>query len=86
MLDEPEAALSPLKQLSLLSMICEVIKQGNAQFLIATHSPILMGIPGAILYEISDDEMKQVAFEETDHYRITKTFLTNPDFYLRHMK
>ncbi|MEO5894013.1 MAG: AAA family ATPase [Ferruginibacter sp.] len=85
LLDEPEAALSPLKQLSLISYILEVLKEKNAQFIIATHSPILMGIPGASLYEIQETEMKLVGYKETDHYRITKTFLDNPDHYLRHL-
>lgn len=86
LLDEPEAALSPLKQLSLIAFILEVLKNKNAQFIIATHSPILMGIPGATLYEIQDDSMQPVKFEETDHYRITKTFLDNPQSYLRHLE
>jgi predicted ATPase len=86
LLDEPEAALSPLKQLSLIAFILEVLKSNNAQFIIATHSPILMGIPGATLYEIQEDGMQQVKFEETDHYRITKSFLDNPQSYLRHLK
>lgn len=84
LLDEPEAALSPIKQLALIAFLLEVLKGGNIQILIATHSPILMGIPGAKIYEIQEDGMKQVAYKETDHYRITKTFLDNPDFYLRH--
>lgn len=84
-LDEPEAALSPLKQLSLISLILEITKTNNAQFIIATHSPILMGIPNALLYEIQEDSMKAVEFKETDHYRITKTFLDNPEYYLRHL-
>ncbi len=83
LLDEPEAALSPLKQLSLIFLILEVLKKGNTQFIISTHSPILMGIPEALIYEISDDTMEQVSYKETDHYRITKTFLDNPDYYLR---
>jgi predicted ATPase len=82
-LDEPEAALSPLKQLSLIFFIAEVLKNGNTQFIISTHSPMLMGIPGALIYEIQEDSMKQVSYEETDHYRITKNFLNNPDSYLR---
>jgi len=86
LLDEPEAALSPIKQLSLMALIMEILKGGNAQFIISTHSPILMGIPDARLYEIREDEMRQVEYKETDHYRITKTFLDNPDFYLRHFK
>jgi predicted ATPase len=85
-LDEPEAALSPLKQLSLIAFILDVLKSGNAQFIIATHSPILMGIPEAILYEIREDGMQSVSYKETDHYRITKTFLDNPQYYLRHLE
>lgn len=85
LLDEPEAALSPLKQLSLMSFILEVLKDNNAQFIIATHSPILMGIPGASLYEIQETNMKLVPYTETDHYRITKGFLENPEHYLRYL-
>ncbi len=85
LLDEPEAALSPLKQLSLISFILEVLKGNNAQFIISTHSPILMGIPGALLYEIQSDGMHPVDFTDTEHYRITKTFLDNPQGYLRHL-
>ena len=84
LLDEPEAALSPLKQLSLMAFILEVLKNKNTQFIIATHSPMLMGLPGATLYEIQEDGMRRVDYKETDHYRITKTFLDNPDHYLRH--
>jgi predicted ATPase len=85
LLDEPEAALSPLKQLSLMFFIMEILKNGNTQFIISTHSPILMGIPGALIYEIQEDSMNAVEYKETDHYRITKTFLNNPDQYLNHM-
>ncbi len=85
LLDEPEAALSPLKQLSLISLIMEIVKMKNAQFIIATHSPILMGIPGATIYEIQENGMNEVPYTETDHYRITKTFLDNPSHYLRHL-
>ena len=86
LLDEPEAALSPLKQLSLVAFILEVLKENNTQFLIATHSPILMGIPNALLYEIREEGMERVAFRETDHYRITKRFLDDPESYLRHLR
>jgi predicted ATPase len=86
LLDEPEAALSPLKQLSLLAFILEVLKKGSAQFIIATHSPILMGIPDASLYEIQEDGMALVGYKETDHFRITKRFLDNPESYLRHLR
>ena len=86
LLDEPEAALSPLRQLSLIAFMLEAAKNNNTQFIIATHSPILMGIPHANLYEIHEDNMQQVSYKETDHYRITKTFLDNPDYYLRHLE
>jgi predicted ATPase len=86
LLDEPEAALSPVKQLSLIAFVLEVLKENNTQFLIATHSPILMGIPGALLYEIREEGMERVAFRETDHYRVTKRFLDDPESYLRHLR
>jgi predicted ATPase len=86
LLDEPEAALSPLKQLSLIAFILDVLKKDSSQFIIATHSPILMGLPDATLYEIQEDGMQPVNYKETDHYRITKTFLDNPEHYLRHLR
>jgi predicted ATPase len=85
LLDEPEAALSPLKQLSLLSFIMERLKKGDAQFIIATHSPIIMGLPKATLYQILETGMNKVKFRETEHYSITKNFLDNPDAFLRYL-
>lgn len=85
LLDEPEAALSPIKQLSLLFLIKEILKTENAQFIVSTHSPIMMGFPEAAIYEIKEDGMQKVKYDETEHYKITKTFLNNPDHYLRHM-
>lgn len=85
LLDEPEAALSPLKQLSLIFLIVEILKNKNTQFIISTHSPILMGIPEAWIYEIKEESMERVNYKETDHYRITSTFLNDPDHYLRHL-
>ena len=85
LLDEPEAALSPSKQLSLLYFIKEHLKNNNSQFIVATHSPMLMAYPGAAIYQISDDTMKRVNFEDTEHYSITRSFLNNPDAYLRHL-
>ncbi|MDP5060617.1 MAG: AAA family ATPase [Maribacter sp.] len=86
LLDEPEAALSPSKQLSLLYFIKEHLKNNMSQFIVATHSPMLMAYPGATIYQISDDTMKKVDFEETEHYSITRSFLNNPDAYLRHLE
>jgi predicted ATPase len=85
LLDEPEAALSPSKQLSLLYFIKEHLKSNISQFIIATHSPMLIAYPGATIYQISDDGMKKVSFEDTEHYSITRSFLNNPEAYLRHL-
>lgn len=85
LLDESEAALSPLKQLSLMTFILDVLKDGNAQFIMAAHPPILMGIPEARLYEITDQGMNGVDYKDTEHCRITKTFLYRPEVYLRQL-
>lgn len=86
LLDEPEAALSPLKQLSLLYFIQEHLRQFTSQFIIATHSPMLMAYPGATLYEVNGEGMKAVTLEETEHYAITRSFLNDPSAYLRHLR
>lgn len=72
--DEPEAALSPQRQLTLLVEIYECAKEG-AQFIIATHSPILLGIPGAEILSFDGGRIHSCEYEETDSYRITKMFL-----------
>jgi predicted ATPase len=76
-LDEPEAALSPQRQLAVLSRIHDLIED-SSQFLIATHSPILMAYPDALIYECGPEGIRQVAYEETEHYEVTKSFLENP--------
>lgn len=86
LLDEPEAALSPSRQLSLIYYIHEHLQQNMSQFIIATHSPIVMAFPGATLYEITGKGMRQVALEDTEHYSLTKTFLNDPQAYLRFLK
>lgn len=73
-LDEPEAALSPMRQMALLSRLGVLVRM-RSQFLIATHSPILLAYPDATIYECSPDGLRCVAYEETEHYRITKDFL-----------
>lgn len=77
-LDEPEAALSPTRQLALLARMRELIEQGS-QFIIATHSPILMGYPGARILAIGPDGLSPKAFRETEHYCVTRRFLNDPD-------
>jgi len=74
--DEPEAALSPMKLLELLIIIDDLVNK-NSQFIISTHSPILMAYPKAEIYEIDGSKLKLTAFEETKHYSITKYFILN---------
>jgi len=78
LLDEPEAALSPMRQMELLCHIDALVKQ-DSQFLISTHSPILMTYPGAEIWELSEEGMRQVSYRETEHYRISKRFLEDPE-------
>lgn len=78
LLDEPEASLSPSRQLSLLARIHDLTKQ-NSQFIIATHSPILMAFPGARIYQFGDDGIAPIAYKETEHYQVSKYFLNNPE-------
>lgn len=75
-LDEPEAALSPSRQMSLICLINQLIEK-NSQFIIATHSPILMAFPNATIYQFDDNGVKSVKLEETEHYIVTKTFTDN---------
>jgi predicted ATPase len=82
-LDEPEAALAPSRQLALLVLIDQHVKQGGSQFIIATHSPILMAYPAAIIYQISPDgTISPIAYEETEHFRVTRDFLNHRQTYL----
>ncbi len=76
-LDEPEAALSPIRQLTVLARMNQLLEQ-ESQFIIATHSPILMAYPGALIYHITESGIEAIDYEETEHYKITKTFLENP--------
>jgi len=81
LLDEPEAPLSPQSQLALLAMIGEMVAQ-DAQFIIATHSPLLLAFPGARIYNFDATPIQAVAYEALDHVRITRDFLTAPERYL----
>lgn len=82
-LDEPEAALSPIRQLSLLRIMKEL--EPTAQFVIATHSPILLGYPGATIFNFDETAITPTTFEETDHYQVTKLFLENPNRMFREL-
>lgn len=81
-LDEPEAALSPQRQLGLLKLIHERIGQG-CQFIMATHSPILLGYPGALIHWLDGNGIRQIDFRETEHYQVTKRFLDDPEGMLK---
>lgn len=83
-LDEPESALSPQRQLSLLSIIRALEKTGKAQFIISTHSPILLSYPGATIYSL-DHNMEPINYKDTEHFQITKNFLNSPDLFFRHL-
>ncbi len=85
LLDEPEAALSPQRQLTFLRIIHDLEKSGEVQFIIATHSPILLGYPGAEILHFSEDGIKSIDYEETEHYQITRGFLENREGYLKHL-
>lgn len=85
LLDEPEAPLSPQSQLALMLMMGDMIAQ-DAQFIIATHSPILLAFPGATIYSFDQVPAAAVPYEELEHVVLTRAFLANPDRYLRALR
>jgi predicted ATPase len=84
-LDEPEAALSPQRQLAFLKVIHDLASSGQAQFLIASHSPILLAYPKATLLSLDGGAIRAVAYPETQHYKLTKEFLDSPDRFFKHL-
>jgi predicted ATPase len=80
--DEPEAALSPMRQMAMLTRIHELVLDAS-QLIIATHSPILMAYPGATILELSEGEIRRVAYEDTEHYQTTRQFFTHRERMLR---
>ena len=83
-LDEPEAALSPQRQLSLLAIMHRLVNAGS-QLIIASHSPILMAYPNALIYHLTSDGISKIDYEETEHFRITRDFLANRDRFFAHL-
>ena len=83
-LDEPEAPLSPARQLSFLALLKELVA-ADGQAIIATHSPILLAFPGAVILSFDGDTIAQVAYEDLDHVRLTRDFLADPEAFLRHL-
>jgi predicted ATPase len=81
-LDEPEAALSPQRQLAVLSRMHDLVRD-DSQFVVATHSPILMAYPDACIYRCDEDGLTKVAYQDTEHFKVTRDFLANPERMLR---
>jgi predicted ATPase len=75
LLDEPEAALSPQRQLAFLRVLHDPTAQKIAQFVIATHSPMLLTFPGATIFSLDAGQIRPVTYQETDHFQITRNFL-----------
>ena len=80
-LDEPEAALSPNRQLSFLTRMHDLVQQ-QSQFIVATHSPIILGYPDAWIYQTTPHGLERVAYEDTDHFQITRNFLNRRETFL----
>ena len=78
LLDEPEAALSPARQIEAMSRFHDLLREGS-QFVIATHSPILMAYPDALILQCGRDGVRPIAYEDTEHFRITRDFLLHRD-------
>ena len=78
LLDEPEAALSPMRQMSFLAILQEMVR-GGSQFIIATHSPIIMAYPDARVYWLGGTEIRRVDYKETEHYKVTRDFLARTE-------
>ena len=80
-LDEPEAALSPSRQLSFLAKMHQLVL-ARSQLIIATHSPIILGYPNAWIYQVSEHGVDRIEYEDTDHYQVTRNFLTRREMML----
>ena len=85
LMDEPESALSPQRQLALLALMHDRVKRGNAQFIVATHSPLLMTYPNAAIFGFDEGNLERLTLEETTHYQITRDMLGNPAMYWQHL-
>jgi predicted ATPase len=86
LLDEPESALSPQRQLVLLAHMWKQVSTGRSQFIVATHSPILLTFPGADLVKFDGDALTRVKLEDTSHYQITRGILHNAESYWKHLR
>ncbi len=85
LLDEPEAPLSPTRQLTLLSMLRMMVEEQGAQIIMATHSPIMMAYPGATIYSFEGQGVETVEYDQVEHISVMRSFLRDPDSFLRHL-
>jgi predicted ATPase len=85
LMDEPEAPLSPGNQIALLALVQDALRRGS-QFIVATHSPILMALPGATLIDFNRTPPAPVAWDDIEHVSLTRAFLNNPERFLRHLR
>ncbi|HYW30299.1 MAG TPA: AAA family ATPase [Gemmatimonas sp.] len=85
LLDEPEAALSPQRQLAFMRIMHDLASRRVAQFIVATHSPMLLCMPGARVLSFEDGRITPVTYQDTEHYQLTRGFLNDPDAYFRHL-
>ena len=86
LLDEPESALSPQRQLTLLALMYDLTRNKQTQFIIATHSPILLTYPESTILSFDDDRLRTVSLEDTSHFRITSGILNQPGSYWKHLR
>ncbi|NUO62444.1 MAG: AAA family ATPase [Gemmatimonadaceae bacterium] len=84
LLDEPEAALSPRSQLALLAMLADMTARGS-QFIVATHSPLLLSYPDAVIYSFDEPPVARADYERLEHVALTREFLADPQRFLRHL-
>lgn len=84
LLDEPEAPLSPSRQLTMLTLLHEMVQQGG-QFIIASHSPLLMAYPGAAILNFDGGHIQPIDYDDLEHVQIMRSFLASPQAYLRHL-
>ncbi len=84
-LDEPEVAFSPHRQLALLSLVKQKAEAEQCQFVIATHSPILLAVPGAAIYDFDQSPVQQTTYSALEHVKLTRDFLNHPSSFLRHL-
>ena len=83
--DEPEAALSPARQLAALATFHHLVTELESQLIIATHSPILMAYPGALIYHFSESGIEPIEYKDTEHFTITREFLNRPEKMLQYL-